>query len=183
MFGSGLRYHICQIPISLFEKIKTLKNKYNISYEELFFDLEFINKLGFAHWSNFYCINSHKGFYIHTKNRIEIRKKNKLIKRFFTTELLNEQTLFNLYKTSISKQDFIIKTGFVNVVLIELETGMIFNYKLDESMLEINSLEFNLLEDFTKNSTYFLSGLHYKNEKLNHKKEDSVCRSFKVIIM
>jgi len=182
MFGSGIRYHICQIPLPVFEKIKTLKRKYSISYEELFFDLEFINKLGFSHWSEFYCVSSKKGFFINAKNKIEIRKKNKLLKRFLASELLNKESLFTLYQTSITKQHFNLKSGFVNVILMEYEIGMIFNFQLNEQALNIEDLEFSLLEDFTSNNNYFLIGLNYKNKLLFNKKEDTVSRTFKILI-
>ena len=52
LFGDGIRYWICDIPIARFEKMKQLKEQENSDWEQLFYDLSFLKDFAFDHGSS-----------------------------------------------------------------------------------------------------------------------------------
>jgi len=82
MFGSGIRYWICKVPLDQFIQFEKLQIKYNTPYETIFFDLELMNKFGYSSVEEFHTIHSGRGFLIKERNTIEIKHKKKRLNKF-----------------------------------------------------------------------------------------------------
>ena len=123
LFGRSIRCWICEIPIDKYYEIYKLAQQNNISINEVFFDLELLNKLGYEHWSEIHSVYKIHGFTIDVSNRIEIKKDRRVISKFTTQEILNENTLFKLYNTAVVDHTVIQKVRFKYITLGQEEIG------------------------------------------------------------
>jgi hypothetical protein len=185
MSGTGLRYWVCKIPIVEFNKFKTVHEKFNEPYENLFFDLSLLNKLGFDSHEDLFCIEHGRGFIITERNKIEIKKKSKKLRHFDSTELLYSPLMFDPYhvvdnESSIQKED-----GFKYIALVQYETGGVFKFKTELLDFDINKLEFHLnYMPITKELDIdFVTNLAYNGSVLDQKKESVLNTSNKVIVL
>ena len=185
IFGSGIRYWICKIPMEIFGQFENFHLKYNESYENIFFDLALINKLGYSNWDNIYNIHSGRGFEIKGRNRIEIKHKTKNLKRFDSSELFYSPLMFEPYH--VLHDETVLKStkDFKLVVLIQVETGSFFKFRLDSTDFEINKLMFhlnyaNIQSHFNEQ---FVTNLSYEGVVLEQKNEDVVCVGQRVIFL
>lgn len=185
MSGKGLRYWICKIPMAEFIKFETVHEKFNEPYENLFFDLAFLKKLGHQSHEDLFCIVQGRGFIITERNKIEIKNKSKKVRHFDSTELLYSPLMFDPYcvindASSIEKEE-----GFKYIALVQYETGGVFKFKTELLDFDINKLEFHLnYVPITKVLNIdFVSNLAYNGSLLDQKKESVLNTSNKVILL
>lgn len=185
MFGCGIRYWICKIPVKAFSQFEKLHQKYNEDYESLFFDLDVLNKLGYSGWSDIYNIHEGRGFVIRERNRIEIKYKTKRLKGFDSSNLLYTPLMFEPYNLVNNKTVLNLSKEFKLVALIQLETGSFFRFKINEPEFDINKLTFHLnyetLAKYFKEE--FITHLTYDGVLLEQKKEDVVCTGNRVVFL
>ncbi len=185
MFGKGIRYWICKIPFDEFLIIHKIREKLGIDYENIFFDLEILEEIGYTNWENIHCIYKGRGFFIKSRNRIEIKRKSKLLKRFDSSELLYSPLLIEQYK--VIYDDFIQSRSeeHVLIALIQHETGSFFKFKCIEEKFDVNKLVFVLNYDKLNQSIgeQFISNLIYDGSILPTTDEDVVCTGNQVIIL
>ena len=183
MFGCGIRYWICKIPIDAFSEFKKLHKKHNEDYENLFFDLDVLKELGYSCWSNVYKIHEGRGFFIKDRNRIEIKHKTKRLRGFDSSDLLYQPLMFDPYSLNKDNTKLISSKEFILVALVQLETGSFFRFKLDNNEFEINKLNFQLnygiLHNYFKEE--FITDLTYDGVSIDQKKEDVVCTRNRVL--
>jgi len=185
MSGKGLRYWICKIPLLEFSKFETLQKRLDIEYENIFFDLDILNKLGYSTFEDLFCIDKNRGFFITERNRIQIRNKTKSIKRFDSTDLKYTPLMFDPYTLIDDESEIIQETGFKYIALIQFETGTFFKFKLDNFQLNINLLKFhiNYKPISIRLKKDFVTNISYENQQLAQKKEDVVCTGNQVIFL
>ena len=111
LFGTGIRYWICEIPISVFEEMTRIQIKQKVEWEQLLFDFDFLKHFGYHHWSELSKHPEQTGFLLDPQNRIEIKQGSKFIARFRANELTNHETLFPLYQSVYKPLDYTPKTG------------------------------------------------------------------------
>lgn len=185
MFGCGIRYWICKIPVEAFGQFEKLHQKYKEDYENLFFDLNVINKLGYSNCSDIYNIHSGRGFVVRERNRIEIKDKTKHLKRFDSSDLLYTPLMFDPYKLVKNNTHLTASKEFKLVALVQLETGSFFRFRLNEFEFDISKLTFHLnydkLHDHFKEE--FITHLTYNGVLLEEKKEDVVCTGNRVLFL
>lgn len=184
-FGTGIRFWICKIPNDDFAKFEEIKNKRNESYENIFFDLEILNRLGYKSWAEIYPTYSGNGLKIETGNWIEIRKNARKIRTIECTAILKSTDPFEQYKTDFDNSTFNIDTNFKNVALIQLEKGLVFKYKLNQQSMNLDLLKLHLhaTPPFLELQNSFITGLSYQEERLESEKSDLMVVGTKVILL
>ncbi len=179
LFGSGIRYWVCDIPIPLFEEMNKIRLNHKVEWEQLLFDFDFLKHFGYNHWSELSPHPEQTGFLLDPQNRIEIKQGSKFIARLRAHELTNSETLFPLYQTTISNSKPKSREGFKTIFLLHIEKGMIGKYMFETSDFSIEQLRFELnpLQE-----ELFLSGIYLETKQLLKVQEDSLVIGTRVII-
>ena len=185
MFGSGIRYWICKIPMDEFLSIQKIRNDFKIEYERIFFDLELLEEIGYTNWENIHCIYKGRGFFIKERNRIEIKRKSKLLKSFDSSELLYSPLLLEQHKIIYDDLCQSKNENFKLVALIQFEVGSFYRFNCEVDNFDVNKLHFVLNYDTIHLSIgeQFVSDLVYDCTKLTQMKEDVVCTGNQVIFL
>ena len=102
------------------------------------------------------------------KNQIEIWYKNRKVQKLKINDLLEELLLFPLYNTSVSRINPDYETG---IYIEQKEIGLIGSYEIRINDLNINNLEFHLLE---VDGMIILKNLKYQNQNLKSVKSDAL---------
>jgi hypothetical protein len=144
LFGTGIRYWNCELPIDVFNDMNQRVQKHNVRWEDMLFDLEILNHYGFEHWSKLSSKPANVGFLLQPQNRIEIKQESKLITRFKANDLKTELTLFPLYKTVFDIDSIDEKGDTKSFKLIQMEKGLIGKYKFQSGKFSIDQLEYTL---------------------------------------
>ena len=156
-----------------------IKKKHNVEWEELLFDFDFLKHFGYNHWSEMPNLKEQTGFLLTTENRIEIKQKTKFITRFRAEALLNQDTLFPLYKTSWQTLENPVIFSAKRFILIQFEKGLIGKYILDIDIINIDNLEFHLTK---MNDLVILSTIQYESKLLKNSSQDSLVIGVQVVI-
>jgi hypothetical protein len=180
LFGTGIRYWICEIPISVFEEMTRIQIKQKVGWEQLLFDFDFLKHFGYNHWSELSNQSEQTGFLLDPQNRIEIKQGSKFIARFRANELTNHETLFPLYQTTHSELSYPKNSGCQTMVLIQFEKGLISKYKFESNLFTINDLSFNTS---SLEGMYFLKDIDLSQTELVSTSDDCVTISSLVLIL
>ena len=185
MFGSGIRYWVCEIPMDEFISIQKIRDHFKIEYENIFFDLELLEKIGFSNWENIHCVDKGRGFIIKERNRIEIKRKAKLLKSFDSSELIYSPLLLEQHKIIYDDFNRLKNDDFKLIALIQFEVGSFFRFNCDVENFDVNKLHFVLNYDKIHLSIgeQFVSDLVYDFTKLKQMKEDVVCTGNQVVFL
>lgn len=177
LFGTGIRYWFCELPIEMYDEMKLFKEKNQVGWENLLFDFDFLNHFGFNHWSELSNSSEQIGFLLTPENRIEIKSGAKFISRFRAIDLNNSGTLFPLFNTIVS--DRIVETNPTtkSFILLLYEKGLIAKYQFITDHFEIEDFEFQL-ESFE--ATLILKNINYRSAPIPSIGDDSLTISTKV---
>jgi hypothetical protein len=171
LFGTGIRYWNCELPIDVFNDMHQRIQKHNVRWEEMLFDLEILNHYGFEHWSKLSSKPANVGFLLQPQNRIEIKQESKLITRFKAIDLKTELTLFPLYQTVFINESTENKADIKSFKLIQMEKGLIGKYKFQSENFSIDQLAFTLSSIEKKQ---FLLQIQVEDRILASSQEDNV---------
>jgi len=178
LFGTGLRYWICEIPKPVFEEMTKIKTKKKVEWEQVLFDFDFLKHFGYDHWSELSSFPEQTGFLLDHQNRIEIKQGAKFIARFKAHELKNQETLFPLYQAFTNPFKMDESFGTKRFILMLFEKGQIGKFHFNADQFTINDLKFGLIK---MKDLYFLKDVHYKNKRLENSSNDSLSVSSRVI--
>lgn len=169
--GNGIRYWIYSPTKKEYELIMEIKRLSNKSWSELFFDFDFLKLLDRNHWSEL-ADWERKGFLLLPDNLIEIRRKNRILEKFYSIELIQQNSIFPLYQTN---DNFIKMNSNNQFVLIQYEKGLIEKYEINTINLNMNKLVFNLVKTpFDELIPFHLSNINYLEKKLKSKMDDNL---------
>jgi hypothetical protein len=171
LFGTGIRYWICDIPTEQFNEMEQIRVKHSVEWEELFCDFDFLKHYGYAHWSELSSYPEQKGFYLNSHNKAEIKEKNRFIARFKAEELMNTNALFPLYKTFNLHSNFPNHPATERLIIKQEETGLFAKYELFTEDFLIEELQFQL--EITEQYS-LLTGIKYPEISIIEQKEDTV---------
>ena len=171
LFGTGIRYWNCELPIDVFNDMNQRIQKHNVRWEDMLFDLEILNHYGFEHWSKLSTKPGNVGFLLEARNRIEIKQESKLITRFKAIDLNTELTLFPLYQTVFIKESTEDKADIKSFKLIQMEKGLIGKYKFQSENFSIDQLVFALSSIEKK---HFLFQIQVEDRILVSTQEDNL---------
>ncbi len=178
LFGIGVRYWNCEIPIQIYEEMNKIRLNHKVEWECILFDFDFLKHFGLNHWSELSSNSEQIGFLLDPQNRIEIKMGAKFIARFRAIDLNNTGTLFPLFKTKLSNSQRNKKPFIELFELIHFEKGLIAKYQFDAENFKIEDLEFHLahIGDFL-----ILKNIENNNGIIKKTKDDSLTISMKVI--
>jgi hypothetical protein len=171
LFGTGIRYWICEIPIPLYEEMNKIRINKKVEWENLLFDFDFLKHFGFDHWSELSPHPEQTGFFLDPKNRIEIKQGAKFIARFRANELMNSETLFPLYQTSQFNLEYTPTPNTQHFILVQFEKGLVAKFKFEAKQFSIDELTFKI--QILKNLA-FLGDIELNHEGLQRSSDDTV---------
>lgn len=180
LFGTGIRYWICEIPMPQFEEMETIKEQHKVEWERLLFDFDFLKRFGYKNWSEMSRYPEQVGFLLLPENRFEIKLKSKLITRFFAHELSNQETLFPLYQTYQTVNQFQGLNSTKRLLVMQFEKGLIGKYAIETNNFDISSMKFGFTQLPTEE---VISGFMYRESELKCLKDDTLVIGTKVILL
>lgn len=142
-FGVGIRYWICRVPDQEVDRLSKYKTENELNWEDIFFDLHTLELFGYQSWENFNVILEGNGWLTVDKNWLEIkvgRKKRKVS----TDEFLGEGLMFDLFNKEQVEWVYEPQEGSSDVLLIQLETGLVAKYELTQEGVNLSQLIFDL---------------------------------------
>lgn len=178
LFGTGIRYWVCQIPQEIYEKMEHIRAGKHLTWEHLLFDLDFLDYFGYSHWSDLAIEPEHVGFLINFHNRIEIKQAQRILSRYNAQELIGGDTLFPLHDTFKKDIQLPVHPKAKTFALVHLEKGLVGKFQINTNDFNINdfSYEIQSFQNFQ-----FLRHIYYQNEKLSSKKDDTLINTSLVI--
>ena len=180
LFGDSIRYWKCSISDEQFIEFEKIKIKNHLTWETLLVNFEFLNHFGFSHWSELSKEKVQTVFILNPVNKIEIKEKNKFILKISSDKILNNNSLFELYNTSITPLKNILQTKGKSFIISQKETGLYGKFELEISNFDINKLKFNVFSEDSVFKIETLNSLFYNDQILTIKKEDTMIRNFQV---
>jgi len=181
-FGTGIRYWICRIPDEEFQKIDRYRLKHNRCWEEVFFDLHTLEKFGYQDWESIHLLEEGKGWILEGKNWIEFKKGRKK-RKVEVGEFLGSGLIFDSFNKERDDTVLIQKKGYVDVALVQLETGLILKYNLGE--MNLDKICFKLCYAPLKNKVAvdWIDSITYAGMALVNYAEDSLTRESRVFVL
>ena len=174
LIGNGIRYWFFSPSPQEYQLMLKYKEMSERSWSELFFDFDFLKQLNRTHWSEL-GNEERKGFLLLPGNLIEIRKKNRVLEKFGSIELIRHTAIFPLYQTSNHLMKFNTLDKFL---IIQHEKGLIEKYEIHSDKLDLNQLVFNLVKTPKENLIPFhLSEINYLEKKLESRMDDNLITS------
>jgi len=180
LFGESLRYWICDLPKETNDFMSKYKEENNKSWEELFFDFDFLNTFGFNHWSELTDYPVFRGFFINKSNRIEVKGKIRKPLKLNATELLNQNTLFPLYQVSMIDSTLPLN-GSKRFILLNYEIGQFAKYSFESDSFEVDKLDFQVSQFPYSYADYLLVNIQYQGVELKILQEDTLVNKMQVI--
>lgn len=180
LFGTGIRFWICEIPTPLFEEMNKIRCQHKVEWEDILFDLGFLEHVGFSHWSELSSRPEQIGFLLESTNRVEIKQGAKFLARFKASELREDVTLFPLFQTNFEKLELSESNEFKTVVLVQYEKGLITKFSYHADYFSIDHLTFGIrcIQD-----QVFLGDIIHTSASLNHVSDDTLVLGTKVILL
>jgi hypothetical protein len=171
LIGNGIRYWFFSPTLQEYELMQKYKEMNKRSWSELFFDFDFLKQLNRTHWSEL-GNQERKGFLLLPNNLIEIRKKNKILEKMSSIELISQNAIFPLYQTSNHLMKFNTLDKFL---IIQHEKGLIEKYEIETEKLDLNQLVFDITSSPNDNLVpYHLARLNYLEKKLESRLDDTL---------
>ena len=181
-FGEGLRIWMCEISNELMDEMRDIKESNKLDGEELFFNLSYLHKKGFNHWSDLAIGKEMKIFLCNDLNKIEIKQNRKILERIRSRDLHLTETLFPLHQTEDVQIEFTKPSNGVLFILYQLEIGTFAKFELPDQF-DINQLNFQMTNPFGLLDQKGLLQLQYNSKILKSTGDDTLVRSSRVLFM
>lgn len=182
LFGEGIRYWNCDIPISLFTEMDQARQKLASNWEILLFDQDFLMSFGINHWQELSETGERRALALKRVNSVEIKQRSKLIDKFKAIDLLGEETLFPKYSTSLKHDNIPPKEGHQRLVLVHYETGLFNKYEFIAPSFHLENLCFILVDPIPGITQQWLSGVELNGNILESVKNDVLFRGSTVYL-
>lgn len=180
-FGVGVRYWICRIPREELDTLSKYRTNNALNWEDIFFDLHTLELFGYENWESFNVILEGSGWLTADRNWLEIkvgRKKRKVL----TDEFLGKGLMFDLFNKEHTEWVYEPQEGTRDILLIQLETGLMAKYELTEEGVDLSQLIFELqpkwMEDLL--GMNWVEGVRCNNGDSIKTKEDTLIRENRV---
>ena len=181
LFGTGVQLWDIDLPQEIILKLATFKIKHNLTWEEVMFNLEIMERLGFSNWTEFAEALTPIQLLMDDTARIELRKKSRLIELISAKELCSPSSLFSRYEVSNEEVSFEEPKQLRFIIRYK---GLVSKFAFEDDAFRMDKLEFKLDRQNINNgimlSTISLNGLplsslqddllHVRGEMLKEKK-------------
>ena len=183
LFGEGLRYWVCDIPLKEFNEFEKIKKRNNLGWETILFDLDFLAHFGYSNWSKLSKNQEVKVFLLNNKNKLEIKERNRILLKIPSINLLNQTSLFDLYSTQKINLNFETKVDCKTIILIQNEIGLIAKYQIETNSFNIDKLQFQVVNESEKNLKGIFTNINYDNRILILVMDDVSIQSMRVLLI
>ena len=181
-FGEGVRLWLCETSTEIWSDWQSIREDNELEWEELFFNLSFLKKYGYTHWSDMAVRKEIKVFLCNDTNKIEIKQNRKVLERMRSRDLNLTETLFPLYQTEDVQIEFSKSSNGVLFILYQLEIGTFAKFELPDHF-DINQLNFQVINPFGILDQKGLMQLQYKTKILKSTGDDTLVRSSRVLFI
>ena len=183
-FGSGIRYWLCRIPKNEFVMMDEYRIKNQCNWVDIFFNLEILDKFGYNDWESIHLLQEGKGWLLKKGNWIEIKKERKK-RKIYVDEFMGNGFVFDFFHKEFDKSKLLKEDGFIDIALIQIESGLIFKFEIMEEQLDMDKMKFqmNFSPLTEKLAMDWVSGITYNGLNLAEMKEDGLTRESKVILL
>lgn len=154
LFGTGVQLWDIELPQETMLKLTTFKITRNVTWEEVMFNLEIMEKLGFSNWTEYAKPLTSVRLLLDDSARIELRKKSRLIEMISAKELCLPSSLFSRYEVNQDQEHF--ESPFQLRFLIRY-TGLVSKFNFQEDSFRMDQLEFKLDRSNYKNEVMLSS--------------------------
>ncbi len=176
LFGIGIRYWICDIPMDTFSAMDQARMKLEEKWENIIFDTDFLMSFGILHWQHLCKTGEKRAFTLSRENRIEIKHKSKFIAKFKSLELLNDELLFPKYNTTFLNEEIPLPDQHQRMVLVHYEIGLFAKYEFDVPSFDVDNLRFILADPIPGKTQQWLYGIELNDTPLTSVKNDVLFR-------
>jgi hypothetical protein len=174
LFGESLRIWICHLPHLVYLDFHRHKEKYKLHWIEIFTDLHFMQKQGFANFTDFVQEEEINVFMLNKHNSIEVKQKNKIILKIKSDELTDKYSLFPLFKLKNTYKT--IPLSEYTFLITQKEIGLFGKFLIETESFQLESLTFEILQaSQIYNEPSFLSCI-YANEIVKRVSDDTLIR-------
>jgi hypothetical protein len=181
LFGNAIQIWDLTLPQETLLKLATHQTKFNLTWEEVIFNLEIVEKLGYQNWTDFAKPITPIQLLMDDTARIELRKKSRLIELISAKELCSPSSLFSRYEVSDDEVSFEEPKQLRFIIRYK---GLVSKFAFDDDAFRMDKLEFKLDRQNLQNeillSAILLNGLplsslqddllHVRGEMLKEKK-------------
>lgn len=181
LFGESKRIFVCSIPNNEFLEYEKLRKSMALSQTEFYFDLEILENLGYGHWNKIPGIKQYNLFSLLKENKIEIKRKNKNLLKFKSHEIISDELLFPIFKSSASHFILPDEEGSKNIVFQQNEIGLFAKFELEIEKINIDLLDFKLIKFPFLEANYYLESIFYQNKKLTSINQDTLISGVRII--
>ena len=182
-YGEGLRYWLCEIPLVEFDVIQHQKERTGKDWEQLFFDLTFLEGLGYNNWESIHLLEEGKGWIIAERNKIEIKngRKKRVVK---LDEFLGDNMLFQTFPKKVIPFEIVQKDGYQYVLLVQVDAGKINKYELESNKLDLDKFLFQFFDGRgVELDLMWLTKVEYDGKELFDQGDDCLTRQNMVRIL
>lgn len=181
VFGLGVFYHVLELPIALVTRIEEVAKQAKVSFSDVFFDFDLIEKCGYFSFADLPKQTQGLGCFIFDENFLEIRKERKKLNQFRLLDIISQNYLFPMYRTKEKNFEITRKEGVSYFFLYQVIKGRVLKYGMD-SFKSMDELTFEITNFNLENKQIkLLTGLQNNEECLLSEKDDSVVIESKVI--
>jgi hypothetical protein len=174
VFGLGIIYRVLEISNTMVSRLETVAKTANVSFSEVFFDFDLIEKCGVGSFKDLPVQQKGIGSLVHTDTILEIRHQRRKINQFPLSDLRSQEYLFPLYNVKDKSFEVLKKEGFQYFFLYQVIKGRIVKY-LMKNFQGIDYLEFeNTQFNFENQRFVMLTSVKYSGDLLVAESDDSV---------
>ena len=148
LFGTGVQLWDLDLPNEAMLKLATHQQKFNLTWEELIFNLEIVEKLGYHNWTEFAKPLTPIRLAMDVNARIELRKKGRLVELISAKEVCAPTSLFSRYE--VTNYESVFEPPKQLRLMIRYK-GLVSKFNFQDESFRMDTLEFNLDAQNVKN--------------------------------
>lgn len=148
LFGTGVQLWDLDLPHEAMLKLETHQAKFNLTWEELIFNLEIVEKLGYHNWTEFANPLTPIRLAMDVNARIELRKKGRLVELISAKEVCAPTSLFSRYE--VTNDESVFEPPKQLRLMIRYK-GLVSKFNFQDESFRMDTLEFNLDAQNVKN--------------------------------
>ena len=160
LFGNAIQIWDLDLPQEMLLKLTAYQSKFNLTWEEVIFNLEIVEKLGYQNWMDFSKPITPIQLLMDDTARIELRKKSRLIELISAKELCSPSSLFSRYEVSDDELSFEEPKQLRFIIRYK---GLVSKFAFEDDAFRMDKLEFKLDRQNVNNeimlSTISLNGI------------------------
>jgi hypothetical protein len=141
LFGNAIQIWDLDLPQDTLLKLESHQTKFNLTWEEVIFNLEIVEKLGYQNWTDFAKPITPIRLSMDANARIELRKKGRMAELISAKELCSPSSLFSRYEVSDDELSFEEPKQLRFIIRYK---GMVSKFAFEDDSFRMDKLEFKL---------------------------------------